>query len=829
MIVPETEIIITSEGQELLRRVLRPGEYTLGRSPACDICIPSGTVSRKQAKLTVNFSSLFLEDLGSFNGTTVNGGPISGKTQIWHGQQIQMGYVFVELRKICADPNLGGSLAPAQEAVVDSLPEDVTFQHSGYQIGHLIGRGGMGAVLQATDASIQRDVAMKVVLRGDSPRDVLRFIHEARVTGQLEHPNIVPVHALGADEHGQPFYTMKLVRGATLKQVLNDLRRGEEDAIRNYTLPNLLNIFQKVCDAIRFAHSQQIVHRDLKPDNIMIGNFGEVLVMDWGLAKSLVQRELSPDQAEATDEEASFGDIDYRNESHTLTGAILGTPQYMPPEQALGNSEAITEKADVYSLGAILYHILCLRPPVESGTAEQVLERVIKGEIITPSDASSKSSKSSPGDDALTARVPLADFDDAPTGHLPHLPAGRIPASLEAMVLKAMAHDPANRYASVDDLQKDLNAYKSGFATKAEHAGVFKHVGLWIKRNRTISAAVSFVILLTVGFAVGLAREADHSSQSLSRLRKAAPTLVERAWSHLGEGRLDDALEKVSFAVDVDPKNADYLLLQARLQQSLGKIQDASETFQRVMQIRKDPVAAENIEICSRLTKFFMKDNELSIAGKAALLNTLYSQGRSQDAINFRADLELRAPELAPLLQQRLSTLPGWEPKRLEKTADGTFKIDSSPLRIDSLDSLEGMPVSELSMNGCSSSISQALLDSIAKIPLKALSMKGCNLSQLDFLASSGVESLVLTSNPVSDLSPLKSLPLRKLNLRDTSVSDLSPLSACLHIEEIVLPKSAKNAEILKANPSLKRISLTEQNNGSPQQSATEFWKAYTP
>jgi serine/threonine protein kinase len=622
---------------------------------------------------------------------------------------------------------------------------------------------------------------------------------------------------------------MKLVRGATLKQVLNDLARGDEDAIRQYTLTNLLSTFQKVCDAIRFAHSQQIVHRDLKPDNIMIGNFGEVLVMDWGLAKSLVPRELSSDQAEATDEEASGGDIDYRNESHTLTGAILGTPQYMPPEQALGNSQAISEKADIYSLGAILYHVLCLRPPVESGTAQQVLDRVIRGEIITPSNASSKSSKSSPDDTGQTERIPLENAQEPPTGHLPHLPAGRIPASLEAMVLKSMAHDPANRYASVDDLQKDLNAYRSGFATKAEHAGLLKLLILWMKRNRTISAAAAFILVLSIGFAIGFAREMDRSAQSLARLRKAAPTLVERAWSHLDEGRLEDALEKVSFAVDVDASNADYLLLQARLLQSIGKIQDASDAFQKVMQIRKDPVAAENIEVCARLTRSFMQEKDLSIAGKAALLGTLYSQGRSKDAVKIRADLASRAPELAPLLQQRLSTLPGWEPKRLEKTPEGTFKIDFSLLRIDSLDSLEGMPVSELSMNGCSPSISQALLESISKLPLKTLSMKSCNLSQLDFLAGSGIENLNLSSNSVSDLTPLKSLPLRKLNLRDTSVSDISPLTACLYLEEIVLPKTPKNTESLRTSPALKRISHAEQNNGSPQQTSAEFWKTYSP
>lgn len=574
MLAPETELVLTCEGQELFRRILRPGEYTLGRGPSCDLCVQSNTVSRKHARLTVNFSNLFLEDLGSFNGTSVNGGKITGRTQVWHGQRIQMGKVSLKLRKICTDLEQGGSLAPAQSLVLESLPEDVVFQHGGYQIGQLLGRGGMGAVLQAEDSSIQRQVAMKVVLRGDSTGDVLRFIHEARVTGQLEHPNIIPVHTLGADEHGQPFYTMKLVRGATLQQVLKDLARGEEDAIRSYHLPTLLTIFQKVCDAIRFAHSQKVIHRDLKPDNIMLGDFGEVLVMDWGLAKKFGPLADSIDSEVPPPEMPLMDGIDYRTEANTMTGAILGTPQYMPPEQAKGQMEALDERADIYALGAILYHTLALQPPVFAESAEQLLQKVISGEIAPPTAAvrSRQKQHATGGETQQTVEV---EGEDEDTGDLPHLPAGKIPASLEAVVLKAMSHDLNERYATVAALQKDISAYQNGFATAAEHAGLLKLLYLFIKRHRTISVAASLALILTAGFAVQLAREGERSARALSRLGSAAPLFFENAKTQFHANHPDLALERVDFALEFAPQNPDYLRLRALILQRLGRATEA--------------------------------------------------------------------------------------------------------------------------------------------------------------------------------------------------------------------------------------------------------------
>ncbi len=164
---------------------------------------------------------------------------------------------------------------------------------SSYRLGREIARGGMGAVLDTQDEKFQRAVAMKVMLRGTNEEGRRRFLQEARVLGQLAHPNIVPVHDLGVDAQGRLFYTMKLVKGVTLRAVLDALKAGDRATVAKYPLAQLLTVFQKVCDAMAFAHARGVIHRDLKPDNIMVGEFGEVLVMDWGLAKILPDSQAS--------------------------------------------------------------------------------------------------------------------------------------------------------------------------------------------------------------------------------------------------------------------------------------------------------------------------------------------------------------------------------------------------------------------------------------------------------------------------------------------------------------------------------------------------------
>ena len=264
-----------------------------------------------------------------------------------------------------------------------------------YEIGDVLAEGGMGIVYEARDLNCRRVVAMKV-LTGFAINDreeLLRFIEEAQVTAQLEHPNIVPVYEVGLDMHDHIYYTMKLVNGMTLTEILVGIRMQQPEIIEQYPLSRLLNIFQKTCDAVAFAHSKNVIHRDLKPDNIMIGGFGEVVVMDWGLAKvigasgnSIVTRENGDVDVDVCEDirVTSIREDRLGTCMKTMSGRVMGTPGFMPPEQARAGNVDIDFRSDVYSLGAILYSMLTLRSSVTGDDINKVLINIINGEIVPP-------------------------------------------------------------------------------------------------------------------------------------------------------------------------------------------------------------------------------------------------------------------------------------------------------------------------------------------------------------------------------------------------------------------------------------------------------------
>lgn len=253
-----------------------------------------------------------------------------------------------------------------------------------YELFGEIARGGMGAVIKGRDQDLGREVALKVLLSGrrDDPELVRRFIEEAQIGGQLQHPGIVPVYELGAFADQRPYFTMKLVRGRTLAALLDDRPSPAHD------LPRFLSIFESMCQTMAYAHARAVIHRDLKPSNVMVGGFGEVQVMDWGLAKVL--KEGTATDEHATRQAAEAGAVATVRSGSTLeesaAGSVIGTPPYMAPEQAAGDGERVDRRADVFGLGAILCEVLTGQTVYVGQDPHEVLRRAMRGETADAVD-----------------------------------------------------------------------------------------------------------------------------------------------------------------------------------------------------------------------------------------------------------------------------------------------------------------------------------------------------------------------------------------------------------------------------------------------------------
>jgi tetratricopeptide (TPR) repeat protein len=398
-----------------------------------------------------------------------------------------------------------GSIAESQTiaapvASVQPLPE-VAADHYGRD--KEIARGGMGRIVAAEDRRLGRKVALKELL-DPSADQVGRFQREALITARLQHPGIVPVYEAGRWPGGEPFFAMKLVSGRPLDKVIGEATKLED---RLALLPRLA----AACDAIAYAHSQRIIHRDLKPGNVLIGDFGETVVIDWGLAK-----DLDADDSLESANRAPRPKRPTESGSSTLTvaGAVMGTPAYMAPEQARG--ETVDQRADVFALGAMLYHLLAGVPPYAARTATDVIAAAALGKV-----------------------VPLVQREK------------RAPRELVAIVERAMAPLPVDRYESAAGLADELRRYLTGQLVGAHRYTALQRVGRFVKRHR---AAVTIATIALAGFAVGgsiavrnvvRARDDAQRAERVAVMRKqAAERLIDYMFSDMktrlnAAGRLD--------------------------------------------------------------------------------------------------------------------------------------------------------------------------------------------------------------------------------------------------------------------------------------------------
>ncbi len=355
-----------------------------------------------------------------------------------------------------------------------------------YFLKNFHAKGGMGEIWMAVDGDIGRPVALKRMLKGrEHHRE--QFIKEAQVTGQLEHPGVVPVHELGVDENGQPYYVMKFIQGRTLGDAVKEYH-GSADS-KELRLHRLLSVFVNLCQTVAYAHSRGVIHRDLKPDNVMVGAYGETLVLDWGLAKVVGAAEESSDP---------FGKIQLSNTDDTMAtvdGSIKGTPAYFAPEMAEGQVDNIDQLSDVYLLGSVLYSILTGRAPRHAKKMKELL--------------------------ALARTKP----PDPPRQINPD-----VSKPLNAICVKALAHDKKDRYPSAAALAEEVQRYLAGEPVSAYRETFTERAWRWINKHRkTINrVAAALVVLGTIVAAFLVVREAERRRAEAQRIADEAQRDADR-------------------------------------------------------------------------------------------------------------------------------------------------------------------------------------------------------------------------------------------------------------------------------------------------------------
>ncbi|ODU00851.1 MAG: hypothetical protein ABS79_02670, partial [Planctomycetes bacterium SCN 63-9] len=385
-----------------------------------------------------------------------------------------------------------------------------------------IAQGGMGAILKGRDPDLGRDVAVKVLLGKHHERSdlICRFVEEAQIGGQLQHPGIVPVYELGTFPNGRPFFSMKLLKGQTLSHLLGERNRGTD-------LARFLAIFESVCQTVAYAHSRGVIHRDLKPSNVMVGSFGEVQVMDWGLAKVMKREGASPEvESQADPDSETVIQISRVREANDLSqaGSVIGTPAYMSPEQARGEIEDLDQRCDVFALGSILCQILTGEAAYTGASPFSIQAKAARGDLA----------------DAFARLAALLDTNGA--AH----PVSSVDPELVSLCKYCLAPDPEDRPADAGEVAARVTAYRAGVQERLQKAEIARaeetaRAEEALKRARlerhrrqlTVALAASLfgLVLLVAG---GWISRTHLRAARLEATERAVSVAMGEAHQHLG-------------------------------------------------------------------------------------------------------------------------------------------------------------------------------------------------------------------------------------------------------------------------------------------------------
>jgi len=596
-----------------------------------------------------------------------------------------------------------------------------------YQIMDLICEGGMGRIYKAYDSKTDRFVAYKSVKENSSYQFELRFRYEAEVTARLEHPNIMPVYDIGQDSKGKPFYTMKLLKGKTLQEFL------EEKPNRKDLIDHLI----KVCDAIAFSHRSNIIHRDLKPENIIIGDYGEVLVLDWGIAKVLDSKEMFEENEELLKLSSDL----------TQCGTIMGTPTYMAPEQAK-DAERADKKSDIYSLGAMFFKMLSGKDPFAGNSSQEIINNVKAGKLQT--------------------------FEES------------VPASALAVCKKAMNLNPEERYQSVEEMSSELKKLQGGFTVSAENASLTKVFYSVLRRHKTISAlSILFIFILAGVIAYNVSRINEEkeiaqfnyqkAQDALNDLKKVSPVYLDRAKHSIAIGKFDDAFVDIQTYLTLNNGSKEAYFLLGRINQGQMKYEEATKAFQKADGWGEDHTILHcptSMEISKNAWSVCAPDGRIAPDDKLNVYMALVNNMQLPEASVLLDDI-IKDRKYSMQVFDALFRNSGLNGK-LQFTKSGSLQMylnkqndDITVLRHFKKGFFTKLSITDAPITD---------LESLAELKIRELNLSGTRVGRLSQLKNPELETLILAESRFQNLSDLKGRTLKKLDISQCPIQDLSPL-----------------------------------------------------